>query len=76
MLVEGIGPANPGGIYGPWNGNLLCSLLYQVAMYKGGVRNVTIATPASDVEADDPEFPDDGTIGLIVPGSVLVRGST
>lgn len=75
VLVEGIGPANPDGAYGPWNGNLLRSLLYQIAMYKGGVRNVTISTPASDVEAEDPAFPDDGEIGLIVPGSVLVRGS-
>jgi hypothetical protein len=76
VLVDGIGPANPDGIYGPWNGNLLRSLLYQIAMYKGGVRNVTIATPATDVEATDYDFPDDDQIGLIIPRRVLVRGST
>ncbi len=76
VLVEGIGPANPEGVYGPWNGNLLRSLLYQIAMYKGGVRNATIATPATDVEATDYEFPDDGQIGLITPRRVLVRGAT
>jgi hypothetical protein len=45
-------------------------------MYKGGVRNVTIATPATDVEATDYDFPDDDQIGLIIPRRVLVRGST
>ncbi len=76
VLAEGIGPANPEGTYGSWNGSLLRSLLYQIAMYKAGVRNVTIPTPAADVDAEDFEFPNDEQIGLIVPGAVLVRGST
>lgn len=76
VLVEGIGPANPGGKYGAWNGDLLRSLLYQIAMYKGGVRNATIAVPAADVIAADLRFPDDNQITLIVPRSVLVRGAT
>jgi uncharacterized phage protein gp47/JayE len=76
VLAEGIGPANPDGAYGAWNGSLLRSLLFQIAMYKAGVRNVTISTPAADVDAEDYEFPLDEQIGLIAPGSVLVRGST
>jgi hypothetical protein len=76
VIAEGIGPANPGGAYGTWIGDLLRSVLYQIAMYKGGVRNLTIVEPATDVEATDYEFPDDDQIGLIAPGAVIIRGST
>lgn len=76
VLAEGIGPANPGGIYGEWNGDLLRSLLYQIAMYKAGVRNLTIASPVVDVVSEDFAFPNDAQIGLIAPGAVLIRGAT
>ncbi len=76
VLTEGIGPANPGGEYGTWSGGLIRAVLGKIAIYKGGVRNYTIPTPAADVEAEDPDFPDDAEIGLIVPGYVLVRGAT
>jgi hypothetical protein len=76
VLAEGIGPANPDGIYGTWNGGLLIAIIGKIVAYKGGVRNYSIALPAADVEATDYEFPDDDQIGLIAPGSVLIRGAT
>lgn len=76
ILAEGIGPANPDGVYGAWNGDLVRGVLYQLAMYKAGVRNADIVTPATDVEATDYGFPDDDQIGLISPRMVLVRGAT
>ncbi len=76
VLAEGIGPANPEGRYGTWSGGLIIAVLGKLAIYKGGVRNYAIVTPAADYEATNYEFPLDDSIGLIVPGSVLVRGAT
>lgn len=73
VIADGIGPANPAGIYGTWSGGLIRAVLAQIALYKAGVRNVDVVTPAADYEAEDPAFPDDDEIGLIVPGAVLVR---
>lgn len=76
VLAEGIGPANPAGAYGTWNGALLRSILGKIAGYKGGVRNYSITTPATDVEATDYDFPNDSQIGLIAPSAVLIHGAT
>lgn len=73
VLAEGIGPANPGNAYGTWQGGLLLKVLGQIIQYKRGVRNHSIVAPVADVEATDYAFPDDDQIGLIAPGSVLVR---
>lgn len=76
VLAYGIGPANPGGAYGTWIGDLLRAVIGQIAIYKGGVRNYQIAAPAADVQATDYAFPDDDQIGLIVPGAIIVRGAS
>lgn len=76
VLARGIGPANPGGTYGTHLGDLLLSVIGKLVIYKGGVRNYTIPTPAVDVAGIDYEFPSDAQIGLIVPRRVLVRGAT
>ena len=73
VIADGIGPANPGGLYGTWSGGLIRAVLMQIALGKAGVRNVSIDVPSSDYEAIDYAFPNDGKIGLIVPGAVLVR---
>ena len=78
ILAEGIGPANPAGIYnstnGPqWSGAIILAQLFGIAKYKAGVRNVTIVTPASDYEAEDDAFPNDDQIHYITPASVLIR---
>lgn len=74
VLAEPLGPANPAGKYGTWNGALLRAVIGQIVSYMGGVRNYSIPTPAADVEATDYGFlDDDSQIGLITPRSILVH---
>lgn len=78
ILAEGIGPANPAGVYnsanGPsWSGAIIRAQLFGIAKYKAGVRNVTVVTPASDYEAVDDAFPSDAQIHYVTPGAVVVR---
>lgn len=75
VLADGIGTANPGGIYGPWNGGLIRAILGHIVAYKSGVRNYTILDPAADFEATDYAVPLDALIGLITPGPVIVRSA-
>ncbi|HEY6174688.1 MAG TPA: baseplate J/gp47 family protein, partial [Kofleriaceae bacterium] len=80
ILAEGIGPANPGGKYsspnGPsWSGGVLRAALFSIARYQNGVRNVTITTPATDYEALDDPFPNDGQIHYVTPGAVVIRSA-
>ncbi len=73
VLADGIGTANPAGLYGSWTGGLLRGNLEKIAMYTRGVRNRNVITPAVDLEATDYAFPLDAQIGLLNPGYVLVR---
>jgi uncharacterized phage protein gp47/JayE len=73
VLADGIGTANPAGLYGSWRGGLLRGTLAQIAMYTRGVRNQNVIAPAADLEAVDYAFPVDNQIGLLTPGYVLVR---
>lgn len=78
ILAEGIGSANPAGIYnstnGPsWSGAIIRATLAKIATYKGGVMNVAIVTPVADYEAVDDVFPLDAQIHYVTPGAVLVR---
>lgn len=78
ILAEGVGPANPAGLYnssnGPsWSGAVIRAVLLKIATYKGGVRNATIIAPASDYEAEDDAFPNDDQIHFVTPGAVLIR---
>lgn len=73
IITEGVDTANPDGEYGDWIGGVLVDVLHQIAMSCRGVRAATVVAPAADVEGADPEVPDDDTIGLVIPGAVLVR---
>lgn len=69
-----LGTANPDAKrYGTWEGNLDPSALDAAARAIAGVRRANTTTPAVLIEASDPAFPNDGTVGLITPGRVLVR---
>lgn len=72
-LAQGIGTANPAGIYGAWTGALLRGNLEKIAMFTRGVRNKNVVTPAADQESTDYAFPNDSQIGYFIPGYVLVR---
>lgn len=74
--VNHLGTANPDGHrYGPWEGNLRPVALSRVATSVAGVIDVDLTelVPSSTVAASDPGYPDDATIGLLVPGRVIVR---
>lgn len=75
VLATGIGPANPGGIYGTWSGGLLRAVIGKIAIYKSGVRNYSISLPAADYEASDYAYPLDAQIGLVTPLAVIVRSA-
>ena len=70
-----IGTANPANAYGAWSGSLRRGMLGAIAMATRGVDNVDVALPVADFEASDPDFPDDDTIGVIVPNRVIVRSA-
>lgn len=73
-LVDSLGTANPDATrYGPWEGNLRPTALARDAMGIDGVIDASVTAPAALVEASDPVFPDDGTVGLITAGRILVR---
>lgn len=73
-LIDSLGTANPDGQrYGTWDGSLRVGAIHRVANLVEGVLDGDVTAPASTVQATDPAFPNDGTIGLIVPGRILVR---
>lgn len=76
VLADGLGSANPGGIYNnslSWSGGVVRATLFKIAMFKAGVGNAVITTPAADYEAVDDAFPLDAQIHYVTPGSVLIR---
>lgn len=74
-LADGLGPANPGGIYGSWAGGLLVGTLYKICTYKAGVRSITLVSPAASYEATDDAFPNNGQIHFITPGPIIIRSA-
>lgn len=80
ILAEGMGPANPAGIYnspnGPsWSGAIIRAQLFGIAKYTSGVRNVTVVTPASDYEAVDDAFPLGNQIHYVTPNAIVIRSA-
>lgn len=74
--VNHLGTSNPDGHrYGAWEGNLRPLAVGRIATSVPGVLDVDLDTlePDATVEASDPRYPDDATIGLLVPGRVIVR---
>jgi uncharacterized phage protein gp47/JayE len=73
VLADGMGPANPGGIYGNWAGGIVLATLFKICAYKAGVRNMQVVSPASDYEAVDDAFPINDQIHFVTPAVVIVR---
>ena len=73
-LFDELGSANPdANPYGPWEGNLRLSSLFEAVQSGDGVLDSTIVDPVANVEATDPAFPINSTIELLTPGKILVR---
>jgi uncharacterized phage protein gp47/JayE len=75
ILAEGIGPANPGGQFGDWSGDIVRATLFKIATYKSGVRNATVVSPAVDYSPLNDAFPNDAQIHYVTPAVVLIRGA-
>lgn len=72
-IVDGLGTANPLGVYGTWSGTLLKAVLETIGQYTRGVRRAECVVPVVDVDATDYTYPNDGQIGYITWQEVLVR---
>lgn len=74
-LIDGLGTANHDSArYGTWEGSLDPDAIKARALAVPGHLRGSVVTPVALVEASDPDYPDDGEIGLILPGRILVRG--
>jgi uncharacterized phage protein gp47/JayE len=72
--LNNLGTANPDEHrYGAWEGSVRPAAIIRVASLVPGVLDVAATVPATTVAATDPSYPNDDTIGLLVPGRVLVR---
>lgn len=73
-FFDALGPSNPdAAAYGPWEGNLRLSTLFETIQTVEGVLDSDIISPIATVEADDPVFPANTSVGLLVPDQILVR---
>lgn len=73
-MFDALGTANPDDHrYGTWDGNVRPGSIDRSARVIAGVLDGTVVAPAAIVEASDPDYPDDGTIELLIAGKLLVR---
>jgi hypothetical protein len=74
-LFDSLGTANPdANRYGAWEGNLRPSAIGRAITGVRGVLDLgALVAPAATVTASDPAFPNDGTIGLLIAGRILIR---
>lgn len=75
-LVNGLGTANLSKKYGDWEGSIRPKAIERVASnVPGATDDGECIDPAAVVDAEDPVFPDNHRIGLLVPGRVLAHRS-
>jgi len=74
-LFDALGPANPAaaGYGAPHEGSLRLSTLFEVVQTQAGVLDSEIVDPSANVDADDPAWPDNDSIELLIPGKILIR---
>ena len=74
-LFDSLGTANPDTHrYGPWEGNLRPNAIGRALTGVAGVLDLgALIAPTATVVASDLPFPDDGTIGLLIAGRILIR---
>ncbi len=72
-LIDNFGPARGAFGVGDFQSELVPEEILATAFGVEGVRNGTTITPAVTVTPDDPAFPLDDTIELLIPGEILVR---
>ncbi len=71
---DSLGPSNPlAANYGPWEGTLRLSSLFEIAQLSTGVLDSAILDPVANVEPADPAFPLNTTVEYLIPGEILIR---
>ena len=71
--IDSLGPAVGDYGTGEWDDELDPGQIEAVVFDVDGVRKVDVSVPAVTVTPEDPEFPDDDSVELIIPLRVLVR---
>ncbi|MDQ3295066.1 MAG: baseplate J/gp47 family protein [Myxococcota bacterium] len=73
-LFGSLGTANPDtNRYGAWEGSLRPTKLSGAAGDVDGVLEAVVVIPLAKTDASDPLYPQDGSVGLLVAGRILVR---
>ena len=72
-LFDALGPAV--GTYGTgeWDDELNPAKIGVAVIAVDGVRDFTVVTPATTQTPEDPSFPNDDDIELLIPGEIIVR---
>lgn len=71
--LDALGPAVGDYGTGEWDSDVKPQRLEAAALAVEGTRDVECVTPAAAVLADDPVFPNDTTVELLIPGEIVVR---
>lgn len=75
-IFDAMGAANPpGNNYGDWEGSLRTSRLFEAIQTTDGVLDSEIILPVGTKDATDLGFPSNDTVGLLVPGKIIIRGA-
>ena len=75
-MFDDLGPANPvGRSYGTWQGSVRLSRLFETVQTVPGVLDSTIVTPLVNTEPEDPAYPENETVALLIPGKVIIRSA-
>ena len=72
-LIDAFGPARGLFAAGDWQSDLIPEQILASVFRVEGIRDGTVITPAAPIVADDPAFPLDATIELLIPREILVR---
>jgi hypothetical protein len=72
-FIDSLGPAIGDHGVGNWEDSINPSRLEAIALLIAGVRDAATLVPAVTVTPDDPAFPNDDSVELLIPQRVLVR---
>lgn len=72
-FMNNLGPSVGSFGVGDWESDIPPERILAIALQTTGVRDGTVITPATTIVPDDPAFPLDDTIELLIPGEVVVR---
>ncbi len=72
-LINNLGPRTGAFGAGYWEGTFRLGKAFEAVQTAEGVLDSTWITPTANVEPTPEAYPDDATVGLLVPGSIIVR---